>query len=352
MGAHVSLAFPTIHPLSVFEPSGAYEACISDLSSASGKLCALDQSLNRTAIDIAYFSSPEECPLTVSRWNSPNSSRDFSLLVVSADLTEFVEKFQSELAVTERPKTSRNVAHLTRSYSVQNLEMEVSNLFLLANILRPGSLTVAPGFSFFNDEYVGPTSPFYSEDWSRAIDASKKYKWPDYQSLSINQAWSWLEATKCIENGIARGQVGRALAALSHIAPPQLEHGSTMNLAWILLALESLYCSGSRGLKEQLVAKSELLLGQRSQNKKDFGAMYDFRSRLLHGDMDMPMRYSELNAVPDFERHFDDLGNYEGLGLAALLATLQIMVKNNWFNLSFPYYVVGEPNAQSKVEIR
>ena len=77
------------------------------------------------------------------------------------------------------------------------------------------------------------------------------------------------------------------MAALSYAAPGSVDSESSLNLAWVLLGLEALYCTGNVGLREQLVAKSELVLGPRVENKKAFGAMYDFRSRLLHGDMDL-----------------------------------------------------------------
>ena len=209
--------------------------------------------------------------------------------------------------------------------------------------MRPGALTVITGFAFANDACVGETPAFFAEDWYRATQASKKYGWPPLRALSIVRAWSWLASTRCIDAGIARHPVGRALAALSYAAPGSVDSESSLNLAWVLLGLEALYCTGNVGLREQLVAKSELVLGPRVENKKAFGAMYDFRSRLLHGDMDLPLRYSAFDAVPDFERHYDDLGDYEGLGLAALIGTLQVMIKNDWRELAFHYGLNGLP---------
>lgn len=244
-----------------------------------------------------------------------------------------------------RTRTDVETTEITATYAVENLAFEVANLALLANVIVPGALSLMSGFAFVDNKQVSRTRAFLTEDWYRAHDANRKYSWPAFLSLGIEDAWQWLQETKAIDSGIARGPAGRALAALSYTTSETTESDSSMNLAWILLGLESLYCTGNVGLREQLVAKTELVLGPRSDNKKAFGAMYDFRSRLLHGDMDLPLRFTPFNAVPAFERHYDDLGDYEGVGLAALIATIQHMIKHRWKALSFRHTLQGVPIA-------
>ena len=300
-----------------------------------------DDTLHSAALTVSHSTVAAEHPLVRERWTQPKSQRKFGLLVISADLSAFARAFRDELVGDGRRRSEAEISWLTKSYGAQNLIFEVNNLLLLANVLRPVALSAITGFAFANDEYVGETPAFFVEDWYRATRASEKYGWPPLHTLSISQAWSWLAATRCIDAGIARKPIGRALAALSYVASRSTDSESSLNLAWVLLGLEALYCTGNVGLREQLVSKSELVLGPRTENKKAFGAMYDFRSRLLHGDMDLPLCYSAFDAVPDFERHFDDLGDYEGLGLAALVSTVQVMIKNGWRDLAFHYSFNG-----------
>ena len=339
----LTLALPTVEPLAGIGDRDAYDACVADIVASSGMLKAQDKTLHSAILTISHSPLASEQPLVKDRWRLPNSQRDFGLLVVSADLSAFAIDCRAELAADGRDRSEKAVESLVASYGAENLIFEINNLLLLANVLHPGALTSATGFAFVNDVYTGETPAFYAEDWYRATQAAEKYCWPPLQRLSIPRAWSWLAATRCVDDGIARQPVGRALAALSYVAPASIDSESSLNLAWVLLGLEALYCTSNVGLREQLIAKTELVLGPRSENKKAFGAMYDFRSRMLHGDMDLPLRYSAFNAVPDFERHYSDLGDYEGLGLAALICTLQVMIKNGWYGLKFQYELDGLP---------
>lgn len=339
----VILALPTVEPIAGFGDRDLYDSCIADLVAASGTLRSHDKNLQDAELTISHCELASEHPLVRDRWRQSKSLRKFGLLMVSADLAVFAREFRRELAADGRTWTESETSSLTQSYGAQNLMFEVNNLMLVANVLRPGALSAIAGFAFAHDAYVCETPAFFAEDWYRATRASEKYGWPPLHDLSIAQGWSWLASIGCIDSGIARNAVGRALAALSYTTPTTIDSESSLNLAWVLLGLEALYCTGNIGLREQLVAKSELVLGPRVENKKAFGAMYDFRSRLLHGDMDLPLRYSTFNAVPDFERHFDDLGDYEGLGLAVLISTLQVLIKNGWRGLTFQYGVNGLP---------
>lgn len=117
---------------------------------------------------------------------------------------------------------------------------------------------------------------------------------------------------------------------------------SGISLIWSLLGLEALYGKGSTGLKEQLVGKTEAFLGERTENKKRFGAMYDFRSRFIHGNIDIPFRYSPYDAISEFQEFHSDLYSRGQIALAALIATLQRMAANGWYDLRFAYSVHGE----------
>jgi hypothetical protein len=137
------------------------------------------------------------------------------------------------------------------------------------------------------------------------------------------------------------GRLGRSLAAVSHLTTADLESTSCIDLVWILLGLESLYSKGNVGLKEQLLGKTEAILGPRTENKKAFGIVYDFRSRLIHGNVDIPLRFTEFNAVETFADFHEELLRNEELALAVLLATLQWMAVNDVTELNFEYSLSG-----------
>jgi hypothetical protein len=125
------------------------------------------------------------------------------------------------------------------------------------------------------------------------------------------------------------------------LTTPDLSSTSSIDLVWILLGLEALYSKGNVGLKEQLLGKTEALLGPRTENKKAFGTVYDFRSRFLHGDVDLPLRFTEFDAVQKYEDFHVELSRNEHLALAVLLSTLQWMVSRNATELVFEYCLAG-----------
>ena len=223
-----------------------------------------------------------------------------------------------------------------------------ANLFMLAaNIARPGTLSASEGFAFADGALILQTKPFYAERLSNCVNAATKLGWPRFTPVSIRDVWEWMRTSCVIKDGVGTDSMGRALSALSHLTSESLNDSSSIELVWILLGLEALYSKGNVGLKEQLLAKTEPILGRRIENKKAFGAVYDFRSRLIHGDIDIPMRFTSHDAVPAFEEFQSELSRNESIALAALIATLQFMTARNLRSLVFKYELqVGSPSAQ------
>ena len=96
---------------------------------------------------------------------------------------------------------------------------------------------------------------------------------------------------------MVRGRVGRAISASSYLIKQQAYDVSPVDLVWALLAIEALSATGNEGLKNQLMTKSELLLGKRFAYKKRFQRIYDFRSRFVHGDIDFGVEYSLIMTI-------------------------------------------------------
>ena len=170
------------------------------------------------------------------------------------------------------------------------------------------------------------------------MEAAAKNSWPLFLKITIEDARQWLLNNQIIQDGIGIGSAGRALSALSYITSESF-HNNEINIAWILLGLEALYTKNNVGLKEQLLEKTESILGKRSSNKKAFGKMYDFRSRFLHGDIDIPLRFSEFDSV-NSNNFTSNLLDHEEIALAVLIATLQWMIKNKKTELNFTYKLI------------
>lgn len=300
----------------------------------------LDDVFGESNIHIRVVDDPMQEPLLRGDWQAPSQVRQYRLLVFEVDGHVCVESIRRS-ASAEADFTAEEIVRLSQRHAITCLQLEVNALLLLSNILRPGSISADVGYAFIENERSGKTMPFFAEHLFSAVNASQQLGWPTLYKPGFLHGWNWLRGSGALADGIGVGRLGRALAAVSHLTAPDLKKTSSIDLVWILLGLEALYSKGNVGLKEQLLGKTEALLGPRTENKKAFGIVYDFRSRVLHGDVDLPLRFTEFDAVQKFEDFHDELSRNEKLALAVLLATLQWMVIHNTIELKFEYALLS-----------
>jgi hypothetical protein len=192
---------------------------------------------------------------------------------------------------------------------------------LAANIAIPGSYQIRKRYLFCDDTLIktqGGTLNAFA-DVSKIVE---KYKWPCLTEISVFKVWKWLLKIPGFELGETKNKLGRAIGALSYLMG-DFEDSNNLALVWIVIGLESLYGNGNFGLKQQIMEKTESFLGERDLHKKDFGNMYDIRSRLLHGDRNFS--YQGFETADLFDKKFEELIDSEAIALAALISTLQKM---------------------------
>lgn len=210
------------------------------------------------------------------------------------------------------------------------------DLHLALSIAHPGAIYFWECWIFSGAEFVsGKHGAMTSFDSART--RAEELKWPEIHTLKIRDVYEWLINVPGFSDRRGVGQVGRAIAALSYLVKTKAKDENELSLVWALLGLESLYGQGNVGLKTQLLEKSEALLGPRQENKKVFGWMYDFRSRLLHGDMDLLYQHNSYDGDPAYEKIWDELYECEQLATAMLLSTLQNLCRRNSYSLEFRY---------------
>lgn len=303
-----------------------------------GIIDPINKDFGESRIRIRVLDNPSDEALLKDIWQAPNLNRQYRLLIFEVDGQACFDSILRNSEISLRSQCPADeMARVSLMQALTCLELEINSLLLLCNILRPGSLSADIGYAFARHQLCGRMSAFFAEDLFSAVQAAQQLGWPRFSKPTLLQGWNWLRTSDALVDGIGVGPLGRSLAAVSHLTVPDLRETSSIGLVWILLGLEALYSRGNVGLKEQLLGKSEALLGPRTDNKRAFGNVYDFRSRLLHGDVDLPLRFTEFNAVQKYQDYQADLWRNEGLALAVLLATLQWMVVANAKELNFEY---------------
>lgn len=234
----------------------------------------------------------------------------------------FLFSFEVEYEENEAEKYFRctdmtidNACYLCERNAVGDLVKNVIDIGIAANIAMPGSFNAKNIHSFVDSEYKqyiskSDTSYYLThkgagfEDLHEVVSIDKRETWPPIQNLEIIQVYNWIAKIDGFEFGVAKTPLGVSYAAFSYLMG-DLGENSKSSILWALMALEALYCEGSTSLRQQLVAKTEVFLGKRQTHKKRFGAMYDYRSRLIHGDINIVYRHHQYDGSKE-QGAFDD----------------------------------------------
>lgn len=246
----------------------------------------------------------------------------------------------STLVVLGRAWQGHEVPGVAARLAAQSLEELVARVVFASQIANPGHLALdAP--LILHDEVLQAAGTPISWILHEAIDLAARFHWPMIRVLPVAEALHWLERLPGFTSGRSDSPVGRAVAALSYIVAKRASDHSPVDLAWAMYGLEALFARSTQGLAQQLATNTELLLGPRSQHKKSVSRLYDFRSRFLHGAINIPLAFATdevLNETDDFGP--DAYSNW-GLAVTVLVASLQELVDRDWHTLDFRTVVEG-----------
>ncbi len=202
---------------------------------------------------------------------------------------------------------------------------------LAANIAKPGAFQLSGRYLIQDRSLIEKTGGTLN-NFQEAMNVSSKYSWPPIMELRVLDVWDWLVTVPGFLQGEAKTNLGRALGAVSYLLSDDYKRANDLALVWALIGLESLYGKGNVGLKMQLLEKTEAFLGERTSFKKMFGNMYDFRSRLVHGDKNF--HYKGYDGILE-EEYSEKLYESENIAIATLISTLQKMCVQKKQELDF-----------------
>ncbi len=224
-----------------------------------------------------------------------------------------------------------------RSLVVEELKRKVLYFLILSQLAKPGSIKSLRGDVFVNEKLVSDFYTILSIHRESRGDI-QNLGWPEYKNLKLEKVWNWFQTNHFSFQRHSKSNTERALNAFTHLFKVSL-NDNIFDLLWALIGIETLYCSGKEGLSEQIFNKTQIVLGELKDYKKRLKQMYDFRSRLVHGDLDIPPNYYDLYDEEN-EKFEGSLYDSTVLAVAILTTTLQIMVEENKSSLSFKYILI------------
>lgn len=231
-------------------------------------------------------------------------------------------------------------------YSSPNLppsliERRLFDILNIFNIARPGWFGFSEGIlkavnsTHKNELLIGKT-PLWGSEMKFAIEHANKVKWPNILELDIKKTWDWYFKVSNCSSDVSKSAIERSINAYSHLYNNDLQSYSE-DLFWALLGIEAIYLENKHGIQNEINKKTQIVLGERVEYKKLFNEMYLYRSQFVHGSANFPNKVSVEKTPDNYYEHLDRIGKAKDTAIAILIATLQVMSKNNWSQLKFDY---------------
>ncbi|WET51424.1 HEPN domain-containing protein [Chryseobacterium indologenes] len=181
-----------------------------------------------------------------------------------------------------------------------------------------------------NKRLIGKTEILMS-DIDMAYGHAIKINWPTIKQPTINQTIDWFIHHNFHLDDISQTKIQRAINAFSY-SFSNLSEKHTSELFWTMIGIEGLLAEGSSNIISQIKIKTSILLEEPKEFKKKLEKLYNYRSRLVHGDLNFPPKYS--NDFDGFEREYWD---YSEFALSILIALVKELIIENKTEFKFEY---------------
>lgn len=220
-----------------------------------------------------------------------------------------------------------------------HVELLAVNAFI-NRLVRKLSLLVAVSYStivdflagviYTNNEFIGYTDVLISTI-DNAYDHAARIKWPQFMPVNFNKTLSYFVSNNIQLDGNSSNKLHRAINAFSYTFSSHKE-SETSHLFWIMVGIEALLAEGSNSISDQIRVKSSLILGEPIEYKKKIKQLYNFRSRLIHGDLDFPAKFSH-----DFNNFEEEYWDYMWFANSILLALIRKLIEKSANEFKFEY---------------
>ncbi|NNU76554.1 HEPN domain-containing protein [Clostridium estertheticum] len=223
----------------------------------------------------------------------------------------------------------------------QEFEVRLFDLFLAIQISRPGEMdfkNVKIHKNTINDENYKNVGPYYkglnnpSFTTLEFLDDKDKQKY--YHQFDFEQVWCWLNNFDEFQTEVPKTKLGKALNYIRYM----FIQDSIMNIIWIIMALESLLVENQTFNRNQLYGKINTLhkyFDIEPFSKKEIKDLYEFRSKIVHGNQMIYRPTLQYNALNDVEVIDNKIEKYGRMAHEMFLLCIRYLIENNKYELSF-----------------
>lgn len=205
-------------------------------------------------------------------------------------------------------------------YSSSLINDYLRRLCFLINLSYSTNVDFLPGVVYSdNKEFIDKTKMIGS-DIMYAYSHARKIKWPNIRNLKLIDTLNWFHNFSIHPSHKSTNNAHRAINSFSHLFN-DLNIGKSDHLFWVMLGIESMLAKGINAISNQIREKSAIILGKPTEYTKKLNKLYDYRSRLIHGDTNIyPNFYADYYS---FKKEYDD---YLAFGTSILIALIRELI--------------------------
>lgn len=292
-------------------------------------------------------------------------------LVFSKDKS-LLEQFPSKVALNRYPwmvliiecyLPNRNIKDF--EYNGEKHNVVVSNYSILREFcFIIETLLVAINIAYLGSVSIDMHDKFIIEVDNKRIDWQLKFeglffeiisykfkssRWPYLRNIPLAQVWRWFCDQEDTLKGISKTSFGRAINSIKYISTEKdyTNAGFMNNLIWSIVGLEALYLKGlqhDRSKTKELRLRIISLLGKIPTNlsitERNLEVLYDYRSRLLHGEANFPVpnfpdHFAMIDKTTMYDKFFMETERTATILGAILISTIKLLILKKWNDLNF-----------------
>lgn len=207
----------------------------------------------------------------------------------------------------------------------------LKRLVLLLNLTFATPIVFLRGLVKIKTEYATETD-YLMNSFDFAYEHGNNIKWPSIIGLNLEATLNWFIKFNVNLHSSSTSPSGRAINAFSHLFNYELHETDSSHLFWCLLGIESLFAVGTNNISDQIRQKLQIVLGEPREFKRKLNKLYEFRSRLIHGDLNFPPKFSI-----DHEHFEAGYWDYVAFATSLLMASLKMLIYNDLDRFEFTY---------------
>ncbi|HLP63136.1 hypothetical protein [Flavobacterium sp.] len=308
----------------LFNPIHAHDDILTHVDECNLELLELNEKLE-FSIEYVGILTPK---IFFEDSKSPNK-------LVSKNLLFSVGFDDASISFDENLKVNDNDQKLIiESIISDDFRLKVYYFLILTQIAKPGTIKSREGTVICNNRlqhYFPALVSIQQESYEEIYNI----KWPKLKTLKFIEVWEWFNRHQLSFERHSNLKIERALNAYTYLFRDNIGD-IVFDLLWSLVGIEVIYCSSKEGIAQQIFEKTQVVLGPLVDFKQRLKDMYNLRSRLLHGDLDIPPNHYPYDDDHEI-KYQQELFNSVALSTAVLTATFQEMVIADKVELKFKY---------------